>query len=108
VIILDSLVLGGLRFVLGKIAAAVEAELTDDSALREELLAAQMRLELGEISDEEYVELERELLHQIDEVRRRTRGPEPAPGAFRVTGVEATFAGEEHAGDDTRGRPRRR
>ena len=49
VIILDTLLVGGLRFVLGKIAAAVDAELTDDTVWREELLAAQMRLELGEI-----------------------------------------------------------
>ena len=50
-IILDTLLIGGLRFVLDKIAAAVDAELDDDTVLREELLAAQMRLELGEITE---------------------------------------------------------
>ncbi len=99
-IILDSLLIGGIQFVLGKIAAAVEAEMTDDSTLREELLAAQMRLELGEIDDAEYVEIERQLLQAIDEVRRRTRGEAEAPGALRVTGIEATFAGEEHAEEE--------
>jgi hypothetical protein len=107
-IVLDSLLIGGLRFVLGKIAAAVEAELTDDSTLREELLAAQMRLELGEISRAEYVELERVLLRQIDEVRRRTRGESESPGALRVTGIEATFTGEEHAGEEHAGDARLR
>ena len=48
-IVLDRMLVGGIKFVLGKVAAAVDAELNDDSRLREELLAAQMRLELGEI-----------------------------------------------------------
>src|SRR5256885_16382704 len=57
-IILDRMLVGGIKFVLGKVAAAVDAELNDDSHLREELLAAQMRLELGEIGDEEFRALE--------------------------------------------------
>ena len=45
--ILDSMLIGGLRFVFDKIATAVDTEMNDDTALREQLLAAQMRLELG-------------------------------------------------------------
>jgi hypothetical protein len=97
VILLDSLLIGGIRFVLSKVAAAVEAEMEDDTALREELLAAQMRLELGEIGEDDYAVLERDLLARLSEVRARTRGPEPAPGGLRITGVEAEFVGEEHA-----------
>jgi hypothetical protein len=108
VIILDTLLVGGLRFVLGKIAAAVEAEMEDDSALRDELLAAQMRLELGEISEAEYAELEQSLLARINEIRSRTRGPAPAPGTFKVTGVEATFAGEQPPDEEAEAGPRRR
>jgi len=65
VIILDSLLMGGLRFVLEKLAAAVEAELDDDGVLREELLAAQMRLELGEIDDTEFRRIEADNSPQI-------------------------------------------
>jgi hypothetical protein len=101
VIVLDSLLLGGLRFVLGKIAAAVDAELSDDTVWREELLAAQMRLELGEIGEDEFREVERELLQRISEVRERGR-PE-AGGRFTVTGVEALLDGDD-PGDD-QGRP---
>jgi hypothetical protein len=93
VIVLDSLLLGGLRFVLGKIAAAVDAELSDDSVWREELLAAQMRLELGEIGEDEFRDIERELLARISEVRERSR-PETA-GRFTVTGVEALLDGDD-------------
>ena len=59
--ILDSLLIGSLRFVLDKIVAAAEAESQDDSALRERLLEAQMQLELGEITGEEFAEIERDV-----------------------------------------------
>ena len=60
--ILDSLLIGSLRFVLDKVVQAAEAEMQDDSALREQLLEAQMRLELGEITDDEFAEIERDVL----------------------------------------------
>jgi hypothetical protein len=109
VIVLDTLLIGGIRFVLGKIAAAVEAEMDDDSRLREELLAAQMRLELGEIDEATYAEQERELLARINEVRERRTGGPVGGGAFRVTGIEATVVGEEGSEEvATTTRPRRR
>ena len=95
-IILDTLLIGGLRFVLDKLAAAVESEMEDDSALREELLAAQMRLELGEIDEAEFARVEADLLAAIAAVRQRRQGEAPEPGALRVTGAEVTFeAGED-------------
>ena len=93
-IVLDRMLVGGIKFVLGKVAAAVDAELNDDSRLREELLAAQMRLELGEIGDEEFRALEADLLARLREIRERQRGEAP-PGEMKVTGIEATVHGEE-------------
>ena len=90
-LIVDRMLVGGIKFVLGKVAAAVEAELNDDSRLREELLAAQMRLELGEITQEEFATFEADVLARLREIRERQRGgPQPAPGEMKVTGVEAT------------------
>ena len=94
-IILDTLLVGGLKFVLGKIAAAVEAEMADDTVWREELLAAQMRLELGEISEREFVKIEREALARIREIREQQQDRAEPPGTFRVTGVEASVVGDE-------------
>ena len=94
-IVLDRMLVGGIKFVLGKVAAAVEAELNDDSHLREELLAAQMRFELGEIGEEEFGTIERDLLARLREIRERQRGETPRPGEMKVTGVEATIHGEE-------------
>jgi hypothetical protein len=95
VIILDTLLLGGIKFVLGKIAAAVDAELSDDTALKEELLEAQMRLEMGELSDEEFTRIEREILDAIRVVRERVRGSEDETGELKVTGIEATTWSDE-------------
>jgi hypothetical protein len=95
VIVLDRMLVGGIKFVLGKVAAAVDAELNDDSRLREELLAAQMRLELGEIEAEEFSALEADLLARLREIRERQRGEGTQPGEMKVTGVEATVHGEE-------------
>ena len=94
-IVVDRMLVGGIKFVLGKIAAAVDAELNDDSRLREELLAAQMRFELGEITDEEFRATEADLLARLREIRERQLGEAPGPGEMKVTGVEATVHGEE-------------
>jgi Gas vesicle protein G len=95
VIVLDRMLVGGIKFVLGKVAAAADAELNDDSRVREELLAAQMRFELGEIGDEEFRALEADLLARLREIRERQRGEAPGPGEMKVTGIEATVHGEE-------------
>ena len=98
-IILDTLLLGGIKFVLGKIAAAVDAELSDDTALKEELLEAQMRLEMGELSEEEFTRIEREILDAIRVVRERMRGAEDETGELRITGIEATTWSDESEGE---------
>ena len=95
-LIVDRMLVGGIKFVLGKVAAAVEAELNDDSHLREELLAAQMRLELGEMSEEEFAVFEADILARLREIRERQLGEQAsglekvASGEMKVTGVEAT------------------
>ena len=98
-LIIDSLILSGVRFVLDKVAAAVDTELNDDSVLRERLLDAQMRVELGEMSQAEFDELEVEILARIREIKEHQRGGESAaisPKAMKVTGIEASFEGDEH------------
>jgi hypothetical protein len=84
--ILDSLLIGSLRFVLDKVVAAAEAEMQDDTALREQLLEAQMRLELGEITDEEFGAIEQDLLARIREIKGGSAIA--ISGDDKVTGVE--------------------
>ena len=94
-IILDTLLFGGIKFILSQIAAAVDAELNDDTALKEELLSAQMRLEMGELTEEEFTRVEREILDAIRVVRERMRGSEDETGELQITGIEATTWSDE-------------
>jgi hypothetical protein len=98
-LIVDSLIISGVRFVLDKIVAAVETEMNDDSVLRERLLDAQMRVELGEMSQAEFDALESDILVRIREIKERQRGGESgviSPKDMKVTGIEASFEGDEH------------
>jgi len=102
-LIVDALIISGVRFVLTRLVEAVEAEMYDEGALREELLAAQMRLELGEIDDAEFAEIEETILAGMREVRARqkeARG-EPAEGTrLEVASVEASFDRREEVPDE--------
>ena len=94
--ILDSLLIGSIRFVLDKVIAAAETEMQDDSALREQLLEAQMRLELGELTDEEFAEIEHDVLARIREIKGRQQGPISMSPDDRVSGVEVeSFKSED-------------
>jgi hypothetical protein len=88
VFILDSLLVGGLRFVFDKIATAVDTESQDDTSLREQLLDAQMRLELGEISEAEFTEIERDVLARIREIKGAGAGGLTMTPDDRISGVE--------------------
>ena len=97
-IILDNLLIGGLSFVFDKIASAVDAERDDSASIKEEILALQMQLELGEISDEEFVAAERDLLDRL----RALRQERPAGAVSLDRGgfeVDVSFQGDEPFSD---------
>ena len=77
--ILDSLLIGSLRFVLDKVIAAAETEAQDDSALRDQLLEAQMQLELGEITDQEsaFDAKVKQIAGRFDKLTFKYTGPWP-------------------------------
>ena len=103
--LLDSLLISGIRWTLETVATAAESEMNDDQALRAQLLDAEMRRELGEITDATFEELERDLLARIREIRERREGG-AGPIAFDVRAaqeegggrlkVEASVEGEFH------------
>jgi hypothetical protein len=86
--ILDSLLIGSLRFVLDKVVQAAEAEAQDDSALRDQLLEAQMRLELGEITEDEFVEIERDVIAAIRAIKGGQQGPISMSPQDKISGVD--------------------
>jgi hypothetical protein len=107
VLIVDDLLLGGFRFVLNRLIEAVDAERNDDRVFREELLAAQMRLELGEITEAEFTEIETDLLAKIREVRDRhgVSAPTAAEG-YSLAGVEIESAVDEAPPEAKKAKPR--
>jgi gas vesicle protein GvpG len=93
--LLDSMLVGGIRFVLDKVVEAAAAEADDEQALREDLLAAQMRLELGELDQQEFAEIEGDLLGRLREINARRRGKASGPlSTGAVSGVEVNFGGD--------------
>ena len=72
--ILDSLMINGIAWTMRTVVTAAEAEMNDDTALREQLLAAAMQREAGEITEDDFVETERDLLARIREIKERREG----------------------------------
>jgi hypothetical protein len=91
--ILDSLLTGGLRFVLEKIALVADRELHDPARWHEALLEAQLQLESGEIDEAEFAARERGILERLRELQPQASGF--AAGAADIAGVEVTTGFEE-------------
>ena len=87
--ILDSLMISGISWTLQTVLTAAEAEMNDDTALREALLEAEMRREMGEITDDEFAEVEADLLARIREIKERREGGS-GPIAFGAEPMETS------------------
>jgi hypothetical protein len=88
-IFIDRFLASGVRFVLDKVATVVNTELNDATRLREELMEAQMQFELGEISEDELVGIERAVSERLREIRARERGDDPEQ-RMEITGIEVS------------------
>jgi len=77
IFLLDDILLSpikGLVWVADKLKDMAESEMTDDSRIHEELLELQMRFELDEMTEEEYLSKEAELMDRLEEIRERKEG----------------------------------
>jgi hypothetical protein len=63
--------ISGFKFVLRTLARAAEEQYTDDGPIKERLLELQTFLEEGSITEEEYVEQEREVLLELRQIQNR-------------------------------------
>ena len=66
-----SLPLEGLLWVAERIRDQAEAEYYDEGAVRGRLLELELKLDLGEITEEEYQAAEDELIGLLNEIRER-------------------------------------
>ena len=72
--ILDSLFVGGLRFVIEKIADVADREMNDPERWRGMLLEAQLAYENGEITAEDMALRERVILARLRELHPESSG----------------------------------
>ena len=57
-----------------------------------------MRVELGELSDEEFATLEADIVARLRDIHERRQGDASLSTTdYKVTGVDATFEGDEHS-----------
>jgi hypothetical protein len=97
------------RFSLRQVDGVVKQELTDDTKVKEDLMALQMQLELGDIDVAEYEAREKELMERLRDARewRVELGMEKewAPLEFRAPDASDAPAGEESEGWSPPGSP---
>ena len=69
--------ISGIKWVMRTIQKMADEELLNDQPWKERLIELQMRLELGEISEEDYVVEEAAVFQALRDIRAR-RGDRPA------------------------------
>ena len=86
----------GIRWTLGQVQRVAEEELTDDTSVKQDLMELQLQLELGDITEDEYVDRERALMRRLREVRewRERLGYAVSGGPVRVAREEDGSAEE--------------
>jgi hypothetical protein len=93
--LLDTLLINGVSFVLDKVATIADAELNDPERQRERLLEAQLKLESGELTEEEFTAVESDVFERIREIKARTQPQDVIiDDEHRVAGVEITVDDE--------------
>ncbi len=94
--LLDSLLIGGIRFVLDKVSTIAEQEINDPERQRERLLEAQLKLESGEMNDAEFAAIEADVFERIREIKARTQAEDTVvDDEHRIAGVEISVADDE-------------
>jgi len=66
--------LKGIIFIGKKINEVIENEMSDEGAVKERLMALQLKFEMDEIDEEEYDRREDELLKMLEDIRVEKQG----------------------------------
>jgi len=71
-LLIDDILFGPLKgviFIANKINEVIEKEMSDEGAIKEKLMALQLKFEMDEIDEEEYDKREDELLKLLENAR---------------------------------------
>jgi hypothetical protein len=77
----------GFNFVLRTLQKVAEEQYTDDAPVKERLLELQLKLESGEISEEEYAHEETAIIRELRAIENRKRELAGAPAAELDRGI---------------------
>ncbi|MBR9990789.1 MAG: gas vesicle protein GvpG [Gemmatimonadetes bacterium] len=90
------------EFSMNKVQGVVREELTDDTRIKSELMELQLKLELGDIDDDQYIQMEAELMLQFREIRqwREQFGMGLSGGPVRVRASRDDETVEPHESAD--------
>ena len=85
-----SLPAAGIKYCFNKVLEMADQEMTDDTAVKEELLLLNLRYDDGEIDDAEFRRQEAPLLARFSEIRayRKQRAEEQVAGLLAESGTE--------------------
>jgi len=86
----------GFNFVLRTLQRVAEEQYTDDAPIKEKLLELQLRLESGELSEDEYTREEAAIIRQLREIENHKRELAGLPPVERDRGL-AFSAERTHA-----------
>lgn len=89
----------GFKFIMRQIQELANRELTDDTAIKEQLLELQMRLELGDISDDDYVEAEKEIFARLRVIKARQLEALQQVHTAETSSLIIEAGGDETGGD---------
>ena len=86
----------GFQFIMRTLGRIAEEQWTDDAPLKERLLELQMKLDSGEITEDEYVEEETQILLELREIQNRKMelagaSPDEGPGRGPMDASTAKF-----------------
>jgi hypothetical protein len=86
----------GFQFIMRTLQRVAEEQWTDDAPLKERLLELQMRLESGELTEEQYAEEETRILRELRDIQHRKMemagmSSEEGPGRGPMDASSGTF-----------------
>jgi Gas vesicle protein G len=100
-LLIDDLLLmpiSGFKFIIRTLEKVAREQYTDDAPIKQRLLELQLALEAGDISEEDYVKQEADIIRQLREIERHKRELAGLPSDTAEGGLVFRPGDEQAAG----------